>query len=102
MKGRTRKSGQIVLVLAFMLLGLLLLALVSVDAFLSSHRKNRLQNAGDAAALAAARWQGITLNALGALNLAKIDTLCKVGDPSQNPAAWDAATNRCERLTARQ
>ena len=102
MTDRARKSGQIVLVLAFMLLGLLLLALVSVDAFLSSHRKNRLQNAGDAAALAAARWQGITLNALGALNLAKIDVLCKVGDPSFNPAAWDAATNICERVTALQ
>lgn len=102
MKVRARKSGQIVLVLAFMLLGLVLLALVSADAFLASHRKNRLQNAGDAAALAAARWQGVALNALGALNLAKIDVLCKVGDPSQNPAAWDAATNICERLTALQ
>ena len=102
MTNRARKSGQIVLVLAFMLLGLLLLALVGVDAFLASHRKNRLQNAGDAAALAAARWQGITLNALGALNLAKIDTLCKVGDPSADPTAWDAATNICERLTALQ
>ena len=58
MTDRARKSGQIVLVLAFMLLGLLLLALVGVDVFLASHRKNRLQNAGDAAALAAARWQG--------------------------------------------
>ena len=102
MKDRARKSGQVVLVLAFMLLGLLLLALVGVDAFLASHRKNRLQNAGDAAALAAARWQGITLNALGALNLAKIDVLCKIGDPSLNPAAWDAATNICERVTALQ
>ena len=102
MTDRARKSGQIVLVLAFMLLGLLLLALVGVDAFLASHRKNRIQNAGDAAALAAARWQGITLNALGALNLAKIDALCKVGDPTANPAAWDAATNICERLTALQ
>ncbi len=102
MKDRARESGQIVLVLAFMLLGLLLLALVGVDAFLASHRKNRLQNAGDAAALAAARWQGITLNAIGALNLAKIDALCKVGDPSYNPVGWDAATNVCERLTALQ
>ena len=102
MTDRARKSGQVVLVLAFMLLGLLILALVGMDAFLASHRKNRLQNAGDAAALAAARWQGITLNALGALNLAKIDTLCKVGDPSLDPAAWNAATNICERLTALQ
>ena len=102
MTDRARKSGQVVLVLAFMLLGLLILALVGMDAFLASHRKNRLQNAGDAAALAAARWQGITLNALGALNLAKIDALCRVGDPAMNPAAWDAATNICERLAALQ
>ncbi len=102
MKVPVRKSGQVVLVVAFMLLGLLLLALVGVDVFLSAHRKNRLQNAGDAAALAAARWQGITLNALGALNLAKIDLLCKVGDPAYNPAEWNAATNICERITALQ
>ena len=102
MTDRVRKSGQVALVLAFMLLGLLFLALVCVDAFLSSHRKNRLQNAGDAAALAAARWQGITLNALGALNLAKVDALCKVGDPTMNPAAWHEATNVCERITALQ
>jgi len=102
MTDRAQKSGQVVLVLAFMLLGLLLLALVGADAFLASHRKNRIQNAGDAATLAAARWQGITLNALGALNLAKIDTLCRAGDPSQNPDAWEAATNICERLTALQ
>ena len=91
MTDRARKSGQIVLVLAFMLLGLLLLALVGVDAFLASHRKNRLQNAGDAAALAAARWQGITLNALGALNLAKIDTLtpCRYKAPTVIVVAFD-------------
>ena len=38
MTDRVRKSGQVALVLAFMLLGLLFLALVCVDAFLSSHR----------------------------------------------------------------
>ena len=40
MKDRARKSGQVVLVLAFMLLGLLLLALVGVDAFLASHQRS--------------------------------------------------------------
>ncbi len=102
MTDRARKNGQVALVVTFMLLGLIFLTLVCVDAFLSSHRKNRLQNAGDAAALAAARWQGITLNALGALNLAKIDALCKVGDPAMNPYAWREATNICERITALQ
>ncbi len=75
-----RKTGQIVLVLVFMLLGLLFLALVNADVFLAIRGKGRLQNAGDAAALAAARWQGITLNALGALNLAQVDIACKYAD----------------------
>lgn len=96
------QSGQIALVLTFMLLGLVFLALVSVDTFLASHRKNRLQNAGDAAALAAARWQGITLNALGALNLAKIEALCAAGDPNFNPVQHRAAKETCTRITALQ
>ncbi|MGN0847221.1 MAG: pilus assembly protein TadG-related protein [Kiritimatiellia bacterium] len=75
-----RKAGQIVLVLAFMLLGLLFLVLVNADVFLAIRGKGRLQNAGDAAALAAARWQGITLNALGALNLAQVDVACRYAD----------------------
>ena len=83
----SRKRGQIVLVLAFMLLGLLLLVLVNADVFLAIRGKGRLQNAGDAAALAAARWQGITLNAVGALNLAQVDVACQYAD---NP---DMATN---------
>ena len=96
------QSGQIALVLTFMLLGLVFLTLVSVDTFLASHRKNRLQNAGDAAALAAARWQGITLNAIGALNLAKIEALCVAGDPDFNPVQHRAAKETCTRITALQ
>ena len=97
-----QQSGQIALVLAFMLLGLVFLALVSVDTFLASHRKNRLQNAGDAAALAAARWQGITLNAIGALNLAKIEALCRAGNPEVNPVEHKAAKDACRGMTALQ
>ena len=78
------RRGQIVLVLVFMMLGLLLLMLVNADVFMAIRGKGRLQNAGDAAALAAARWQGITLNAVGALNLAQIDIACKYCEnPSQ-------------------
>ena len=65
------RRGQIVLVLVFMMLGLLLLMLVNADVFMAIRGKGRLQNAGDAAALAAARWQGITLNAVGALNASR-------------------------------
>jgi len=77
---RARRRGQIVLLLAFLLLGLLFLVLVNADVFLAIRGKGRLQNAGDAAALAAARWQGITLNAVGALNLARVDVACRHAD----------------------
>lgn len=100
------KNGQVALLLVFMLMGALFLALVNVDAFLATHRKNRLQNAGDAAALAAAKWQGITLNAIGALNMLKIETMCdaalRSGGTEMNPLYMEQATNLCERITALQ
>ncbi len=71
------RSGQTVVALALMLMALIVLALVNVDVFLALRTKSRLGNAGDAAALAAARWQGITLNLVGALNLERLDATCR-------------------------
>ena len=96
------QRGQIALVLAFMLLGLVLIALVSVDTFLASHRKNRLQNTGDAAALVAARWQGITLNAIGALNLAKVEAMCEACDTESSQVAQKVVKETCTRISALQ
>ena len=93
------RRGQIVLVLVFMMLGLLLLMLVNADVFMAIRGKGRLQNAGDAAALAAARWQGITLNAVGALNLAQIDIACKYCEnPSQISNLVEGVQHLQERL----
>ena len=61
MERRNSRSGQIVLILAFIFVGLVLLFMMVTDIFLSVRNKNRIQNAGDAAALMAARWQGVTL-----------------------------------------
>ena len=86
MRSRAHKarSGQVVVALALMLLALVVLALVNVDVFLAMRGKARLGNAGDAAALAAARWQGITLNLIGELNLERIDAVCRhADDPSR-------------------
>ena len=77
--GKSR-SGQVVVALVLMLVALIFLALVNVDVFLALRGKSRLGNAGDAAALAAARWQGITLNLIGALNLERIDAVCLNAD----------------------
>ncbi len=63
------KSGQ---VLVFLLMALVIITMVilwHVDLNAILHLKSRTQNAGDAAALAAARWQGLTLNLVGDLNI---------------------------------
>lgn len=49
MQGR---RGQIAVVLAFVLAVIVLLVLLNVDTFIAVRTKNRLQNGGDAAALA--------------------------------------------------
>jgi len=64
-----------------------------VDLHRVIQRKNQAQNAGDAAALATARWQGATLNLIGELNLLHVLALA-VPDPD----AVDAITNMQARL----
>ena len=66
-KREKHDSGQIVLLLAFIITGLVFLLILNMDVFLAIRNKVRIQNAGDAAALAGARWQGITLNLIGDL-----------------------------------
>ena len=72
MKARNGKRGQVAIFLVLILAGLALLLALNVDVFISSRAKIRLQNAADASALALARWQGITLNLIGELNLAHL------------------------------
>ena len=72
MTARERKRGQVAIFLVLILAGLALLFALNVDVFVSSRAKVRLQNAADASALALARWQGITLNLIGELNLAHL------------------------------
>jgi len=66
---RGRKSGQVALFLVFVIVGIFTLVILNVDVWAAITGKNRTQNAGDAAALAAARVQGVALNELGRLNL---------------------------------
>ena len=65
MRGR---RGQVAIYLIMALVVLMLLTLLNVDTFIAVRSKNRLQNAGDAAALAAARKQGALINEIGRLN----------------------------------
>ena len=65
----TARRGQVALYLVVALVALVVLMLANVGAFLAVRAKNRAMNAGDAAALAAARRQGEILNEIGRLNL---------------------------------
>ncbi len=70
------RSGQIALFLLLVLVVIVLLTLLNVDTFMSVRAKNHVQNAGDAAALAAARKQGSLLNEIGRLNLDHLALVC--------------------------
>lgn len=63
------RRGQVALYLLMVLVGIFLIVLLNVDVFDFVRGKNRVQNAGDAAALAAARKQGRLLNEIGKLNI---------------------------------
>ena len=77
------QRGQVALYLVVALVALTVLMLSNVGAFLAVRAKNHAMNAGDAAALAAARRQGELLNEIGWLNLRHAEAEW-VGD-------WDAA-----------
>lgn len=85
-----RRRGQVALYLLMTIVVLCFLALMNVDIFLSVRAKNRIQNAGDAAAIAAARHQGRVLNEIGRLNIERLIA-----------AALDD-TNRCDELLVEQ
>ena len=86
MKVASARRGQIAVLVAFALAAIAMLALMNVDVFLAARTRWRVQNAGDAAALAAARHQGDTLNRIGALNIKHI------------AAALANDTNECLRI----
>lgn len=64
-----RRSGQALIFLMVVVLIGLLVVIWNFDLHRVITAKIRVRNATDAAALAAARWQGITLNMIGDLNL---------------------------------
>lgn len=67
--GRQRKSGQAIIFLMVVLVIGTLAVVWNFDLHRVVSAKLRMRNAGDAAALAGARWQGYALNMIGDLNL---------------------------------
>ena len=70
-----QRSGQIAACLLIAIAALCILVLMNADVFLAVRARNRLQNAGDAAALAAAKTQMSLLNAIGRLNVEHVKAL---------------------------
>ncbi len=67
--GAARRRGQVAVFLLVALVVLAFMVLWTVDLRRIVFLKGRSQDAGDAAALAAARWQGSALNLIGEINL---------------------------------
>ncbi|MBP5228273.1 MAG: hypothetical protein J6336_12900 [Kiritimatiellae bacterium] len=88
-----RRAGQAVVFILLTLVILIFFLLFIVDLHRIIQRKDQAQNAGDAAALAAARWQGATLNLIGELNLMHALALT-----APDPAAVHAITSMQARL----
>jgi hypothetical protein len=84
----SRRRGQVAVFLLLLLTALAFVLLWNVDIHRIITTKTRSQNAGDAAALAGARWQGIGINLVGELNL-----LHALALSANDAAAVDAITN---------
>ena len=69
------RGGQVAVYLVLALVAVTFLAMMNVGAFLAVRAKNRAMNAGDAAALAAARKQGELLNSIGRANIEHLKLL---------------------------
>ena len=63
------RNGQVALYLVMVLLAIAVLMVVNVNAFLAVRSKNRMMNAVDGAAIAAAKHQGALLNEVGRMNV---------------------------------
>mgnify|MGYP003294852578 CR=1 FL=1 len=63
------RNGQVALYLVMVLLAIAVLMVVNINAFLAVRSKNRMMNAVDEAAIAAAKHQGALLNKVGQLNV---------------------------------
>ena len=90
---RSQRGGQVVIFLLMLLVSLAFVLLWDVDLHRIVTIKTKTQNAGDTAALSGARWQGITLNLVGELNL--LHTLAL---STHDTAGVDAITNMQARL----
>ncbi len=87
------KKGQTIIFFLMVLVILFFAVLWNLDLHKIIHIKFLSQNAGDSASLMAARWQGITLNLIGDLNVMQAVALM-----SDDTETLDSVTNLSARL----
>lgn len=88
-----KRQGQVLLVVLFSVMVLVFAVLWLADIHHLVRAKDKTQNAGDAAALEAARWQGIGLNLEGEFNL-----LAAVATAMGDHATVETITNTQARV----
>jgi len=94
------RRGQVMILLVVIMVILLLIGLWNFDLHKIIRVKHIARNGGDAAALAAARWQGLTLNLIGDLNLFQAAALAEaVAAGASNSPAADACADLQARLS---
>ena len=71
------RNGQVALYLVAVLVAIAVLVFMNADVFLAIRAKNHATNAGDAAALAVARFQGELLNHVGDDNVAQLHAILR-------------------------
>ncbi len=99
-----RRSGQAIIFLMVVMVIGLLVVLWNYDLHNIVSTKVRIDNAGDAAALSAARWQGISLNMVGELNLIQAAHVCESllnPDDTNDVARVQAEVEEIANLRAR-
>jgi len=79
---RASRSGQAMIFIVMLVIILISFALWNFDLHKVVYIKNVAQNAGDSSALAGARWQAITLNLIGDLNVMQAVALTQ-GDTNE-------------------
>ena len=86
----TARKGQVAVYLVLVLIAITFLVMMNVGAFLGVSARNTTMNAGDAAALAVAHYQGELLNRIGKWNVEHLQ------------AAIDGDAEQCEEIVVQQ
>ena len=94
-----KRSGQSMVFLVMIVVVLLFVVLWNFDLHKILTVKSLSQNAGDAGAMAASRWEAISLNLIGDLNImhavALMDSAAGIGDPDAADTITDLQARLC-------